>query len=359
MNSKPENTDFKIMMECIGCGLCAEGCELLSEAGETPVEMAIRGIELTEAFSCFLCGRCEAACPLNLRPVEMFAARRAEAMKNGEVDPWEQGCFLPDEDDNIMALYRKFYDIDYSDLKGDKESDTAFFPGCTLLTYSPGLVREAYRHIQHKSGCQGILTNCCGKPLDQLGLSERAEKAHQSLIDALEQKNIKKLVVACPGCYYHLRELLSDRVELVSIYEVIDIGDKSLKDAVVCTIHDSCPDRFEGIFGSQVRNALRSCGYSLVEMTCNGEDSPCCGSGGQISHFRPDLVQNLINHRLEDADSTNAEILAAYCLSCVLNLANKPSRFKVRHALNLLLDYDEDYSEIKDRVAKMFDGPNE
>lgn len=355
MNEQNGNPESKIIAECLECGLCTEQCELLDEIGASPAEMAARGIRVDEAFGCSLCSRCEITCPVSLQPVEMFLKRRVEAMNDGELNPGDFGCFLPDQDDNIMAVYRNYYGIDYDHLEADEDSDTAFFPGCTMLTYSPGLVKEAFKHIRQQCGCKQILTLCCGKPLYQLGMSQRAELWNQRLIEQLKQMGVKRLIVGCPGCYYQLRRVIAPLgIKLVTIYEAIKFRKDSNKCEAICTLHDSCPDRFEGLFSSQVRDALYGAGFNLVEMELNRENSPCCGSGGQLSHFRPDLAEELIEQRLKDANLTGAGFLLAYCLSCVLNLARNPSGLTVRHALNILLEYDEDYIGIKDRVAQIY-----
>ena len=199
--------------------------------------------------------------------------------------------------------------------------------------------------------------DCCGKPLDQMGLQRRNEKTIHNLVDKMAGLEVKRLIVACPGCYYHLQEVLEQHgVELLTVYEVLDFLEFDANQAVpLCTVHDSCPDRFDGIFATQVREALCQCGYNLVEMSSNGIDSPCCGSGGQVSNFRPEYTEKLVGERLKDAEKSGADILVAYCLSCVLNFATSSSYLKVRHALNLLLGIEERYTGVKDRVLKMYE----
>lgn len=346
----------KIMVDCIECGLCADACSFLSQVGSSPAEMAQRGITLEEAYSCTLCRRCESVCPEGLSPVDMFAARRTEAIATGEIDVEECSYLLPDQEENFMSIYRSYYGIDYSDIAAGDTAETCFFPGCTLMTYAPGLTREVYRRLQESCGCQGMLTDCCGKPLEQMGLLARSQKLDHRLAEQVQQKGIKRLVTACPGCYYKLREIFQPLgVKILTVYEVLDLKEGVPDLPALCTVHDSCPDRQEGIFAEQVREALRKAGYSLVEMTQNRNEAPCCGSGGQISHFRPDLAEELVQERLAAASETETRILVGYCLSCVLNFARIPSRLLIRHALNLLLGYDEDYAGIKARAAQIYE----
>ncbi|QGZ99245.1 (Fe-S)-binding protein [Dehalobacter restrictus] len=346
----------KIISECQECGLCSNGCNFLAESA-SPAEMARRGITLEEAYGCALCAKCKAVCPFGLSPQPMFQARRVKAIQNQELDQEEFNYFMPDYEENVMNVYRQYYHIDYRDLEIDESSDTYFFPGCTLMTYSPKLTREIYSRLHKKLGCRGILTECCGLPLHQMGLTDRAQRYTDFLIEKITGHGIKRLITACPNCYYLLRETLkSTGVEILTIYEVVDFPDNSQGNLPKCTIHDSCPDRFEGIFARQTRAALKNYGVEIVEMANILQDSPCCGSGGQISHFRPDLADKLVHNRLEEAKHTGAQILVSYCLSCVLNFAriDIDSELTVRHVLNLLLGVDEDYTDVKKQAAKIF-----
>lgn len=358
MKNGIKNADlFLLQQKCLDCGTCAEMCELLAEMAESPGELARRrGIDVDLAYSCFLCDRCAAACPLELRPSALFAARRTVAVENEEIDPEEYCYLLPNRKENVMQLYRSYCGIDYGDLEAERGAATCFFPGCTLMTYSPVLTREVFKRLEDECGCRGMLTDCCGKPLSQMGLEQRAAEASRNLIEKLKYLGVKRIVVACPGCYYYLREILGqEEIEILTVYEVLDFTEITAENAPLCTVHDSCPDRFKGVFSKGVRAALKKSGFSVVEMTANRGDTPCCGSGGQVSHFRPELAEKLIEVRLREAEKSGARVLLAYCLSCVLNFATRPSGVKVRHVLNLLLGLDEDYSDVKTKVLKILE----
>ncbi len=345
--------------QCFGCGNCSENCILLKEIDADPAAIAARGATADEAFACSLCGMCEAVCPLNLSPVRMFQQRRNEAVANSEIDINEYRYLFPDRPVNVMSLFRQVYSIDYADLMPHETGQTAFFPGCTMMTYSPVLTRRVYASLAKSYPNLLLLMDCCGKPLYQLGMENRGEKNRAELREKIKQLGIKRLVVACPNCYYELREALADQgIELITVYE-------GLKDAFIaegnnarCTLHDSCPDRSEGVFARQVRQALKGAGYQLVEMEHNQQTAPCCGSGGQVSHFRPDFADELVQLRLKEAAATGTDELVAYCHSCVLNFAKLPAGVKVSHALDLLLGYEEDYSGVKNRAREMFAGPD-
>lgn len=347
----------RIAQNCVECGQCASSCIFLNQTGQSPLTIARREIAVSEAFSCALCGACEAVCPQGLSPKEMFGARRKAAITNEEIDINEYRYMFPDRKNNVMTAYRKHFDIDYSDIDQFDEADTCFFPGCTLMTYSPQLTRKVFEHLQTSCHCQGMWTACCGKSLDQMGLQNRLQQMHSNLKAFVQERNIKRIISACPGCHYELQEVFqASDVVIQTVYEVLDLGERVSTDRRLCTVHDSCPDRFAGIFSAQIRQALDQCGFSITEMIHNKAHTLCCGSGGQISHFRPDLVEKLVEMRQKEARLTDADIFVGYCLSCVLKYDGKMNGIPVTHALNLLLGVEEDFEGAKARATSMFSG---
>jgi len=356
-----------IAEECINCGNCVAACQLLQRIGEDPGAIALREPSAAEAYACSLCRLCRAVCPVSLCMGDMFAETRENAVKNGSVPIDDYRYMFPDRKNNMMSYYRKLNGVDYSELNPDSEAAAAFFPGCTLMTYSPELTGAAFRHLSAEYPKITLITDCCGLPLFQMGLRDRGLAYVRYVIEKLHDLKVKKLITACPNCYYHLKKFLEDSgLELLTVYEALEkdtlFSRPLTKPAAdqkhpAVTIHDSCPDRFSGIFGRQVRTALARKGYTLAEMDHHGYKTLCCGSGGQVSHFQPDLSESLTAARLREAEKTGAEILAAYCLSCTLNFTKKRSKFKVRHALDLLLEMNLDYDGIKEKAKKMFSGP--
>lgn len=353
-----------IAQECTECGQCVQACLFLKETGETPAAIAQRGPLTSEAYSCTLCGLCETVCPESLSPRDMFLAARKEAVNRGQIDIDNYRYMFPDRKNNVMAFYRQYSNIDYDDLKPDKEASAAFFPGCAMLTYAPELVRAVFAHLQKSRPDLTLITDCCGIPLDQLGVSRRYRQFAGYLQRKLAGLKIKSLITACPSCYYQLPSVLSgSSIELLTVYEALELdslirhGTSSKNENPLITLHDSCPDRRLGTFAKQAREALKQMGYSVRELEHNREHTACCGSGGQISHFRQDLSQQLIERRWQEANDTEAKIFATYCVGCALNFAKKPGDKKVQHVLNLLLNVPQDFAGVKLKAAQIFEGP--
>ena len=352
-----EVTRMSELEKCLECGLCSQECELLREIDESPKKIAERGAVMPEAFSCALCGACEAVCPVELSPKSLFAAGRRQAVASGEMDLGEYVYLMPDHENNMMRVYRDFYSIDYRDIEADGPAGTCFFPGCTLMTYAPELTRAVYAQLQKSCGCEGMIGECCGKPLSLLGAAANWEQAAGKLIAKLKDQQVRELIVACPGCYYELKELLASvDIRVRTVYEVLGGTEPRSVDGWRYTVHDSCPDRFDGRFGRQVRELLQNHGFSLTEMAHNRQHTLCCGSGGMISTFRPDLTEVMVKNRIDEATKAGAEIMVGYCLSCVMKFADAEDGPVVRHALSLLLGRNDDFVGVRGKASQIKEG---
>ena len=331
---------------------------MLQEIGEGPKQIASRGVSATEAFSCALCGACEAVCPVQLSPQSLFAAGRRQANSDGDISMGEYAYLRPDRTYNLMRVYRDYYGIDYGDIELTGTAASCFFPGCTLMTYAPELTRSVYAKLQSACGCAGLIGDCCGKPLSLLGLPAEKDRAAERLREKLQRHKIRDVVLACPGCYYELREqLAAANIRVRTVYEALaGIAGGPVKQGIY-TVHDSCPDRVEGIFGRQVRAWLQSRNLSLVEMEHHRKHSLCCGSGGMLSRFRPDMTERMVSRRVGEAAAAGAETIVSYCLSCAMKFADAPDAVRSRHALSLLFGRDDDFSGVRGKAAAMLAGP--
>jgi len=351
-----------LQQNCANCGACIEQCTMLQGIGEEISAIAARQPSVAEAFSCSLCGLCETVCPLNLSPREMFAAKRASAVEQKEIAIEDYRYMFPDRPNNTMSIYRELNNITYADCHPNEKLPVAFFPGCTMLTYGSELTRKLYYVLKQRYEQLTLLPDCCGLPLCQLGLRSKGNNFAANLKEKMQSLEIRELILTCPNCYYRLRGVLADTaIQLKTIYEVLAankaVTGLAQEAGLKVTVHDSCPDRKERIFAEQVRKALAQKGYELKEMANCKESTLCCGSGGHISHFRPELAQEMTRARVAQAKETGADILAAYCLACVLNFATVQDGVKTQHVLNLLLEFPQNYEDVKLKARAMLDGP--
>ncbi len=70
------------------------------------------------------------------------------------------------------------------------------------------------------------------------------------------------------------------------------------------------------------RDILRSIpGVELVEMDPSREAAMCCGAGGGLKSFAPELAKRIAADRIRTAEATGARIIASSCPFCEHNLS--------------------------------------
>ncbi len=355
---KKQDWGKEIAENCIECNECAESCRLLTHLEESPKAIALRGVTFDDSYGCALCGKCDTACPLDLSPFRMFEEGRIQAVKNGELELYEYQYLFPDRPVTVMSIFRDYYGIDYSELNETNPGDTAFLPGCSMLTYSPKLTKMVHKTLEKEYPNLVFFDNCCGIPMYHIGLPERGDKLKAQARSKARELGVKRFIIACPNCYYQFKNAKDFQdLEIMTVYEALKDHFVPSQNSKVYAIHDSCPDRFEGIYAKEVREALDQAGYKRVEMKHHGKDSVCCGSSGQMSHFHPDWSTEHEVQNLKEAEEAGADTLLAYCHACVLNFGNIDERkVEVRHVLNTLLGFEENYDEVKGMAGKMFEG---
>ena len=129
-----------------------------------------------------------------------------------------------------------------------------------------------------------------------------------------------------------MHELVAFLVDVRGVKAV----DASLEARV--TYHDSCSGLRELRIREQPRRLLRSVrGLQLVELA---DADVCCGFGGTFSVKYPDISNAIVERKTEQIAATNADVLLAGDLGCLMNMAGKLSRqgrtVAVRHVAEVL-----------------------
>ena len=63
----------------------------------------------------------------------------------------------------------------------------------------------------------GVLFDCCGKPVAELGLKRDEEEIAGRINENLRKAGAEEAVMLCPNCYEFLKDKLE--VKVISIYE--------------------------------------------------------------------------------------------------------------------------------------------
>jgi heterodisulfide reductase subunit D len=288
-------------------------------------------------FDCTLCGRCEAYCPVGIKTRDLAIAMRQELAT--------ARCMLPKnldrardavlEEGNIFgypnderALWAEFLDDLPADLLTKERADVLYFVGC-VSSFSPAVqeIPQAFLRLLLKAGVDvGLLAGkewCCGFPLIVGGLAEEAERLIRRNVESVQRLGAKTVVFNCPSCYYAWRRYYPlEGVRLMHsaefIAELVRAGRLKFRSPEVSvTYHDPCDlGRGLGVYDAP-REVLRALADgSYVELSPSRERALCCGGGGDVEIWDPELVGEINTTLTSAVEESGAGIVVQACPQC-------------------------------------------
>lgn len=313
--NKAKTSGFSGPEACVHCHLCRKHCGFLKkyqiDIGDTD---KLRSL----SYHCFLCGTCTSVCPKGIDGRQIILnMRRAHVAESGK-KPEGYRTLLWEKDPYKFRNYRK------------SSGKSVFFPGCNFPSFYPRTNAFLTRFLQEEAGI-GVIYDCCGKPVAELGMEEREKESIRELEKRLSREGVEELIVVCPNCYHFLKGRIGIRV--VSIYQKLEElggGKKSrwmkVKNKGV-PIFLPCPDRREKEILEDIKPFLEA--EPLIR-----RDVQCCGLGGCGARKEPEIAAHMTD------PLKNEELVYTYCASCCGNLARKGIR--VRHVLVEILGTKEE-----------------
>ena len=361
----------ELAAKCLLCGTCAESCpkdlsidEIIAEARAKVVEK--KGLPLAKRL--FL------QALLWSRGLLSFALKGSSLFRGllFKRVPEESGLHLRfplgklDSRRLLPELAKDFFlDKVPRQAPAAKETDrVAFFVGCSMNYLFPHIGQSAIR-VLNRFGVSVMIPEgqkCCGLPGYGAGDLDLARKLALANIEAFEKTNVGKVVVACGSCAAHLKKhypkllqdqapALKERVERFSesitdltaylagqIGEVTPLAEiKEKFQARRVTYHDSCHVKRKLKIQEEPRKLLRAAGVELAEMS---EPDRCCGLGGSFGLENYELSAKILDHKMEDIEKTEAEVVATGCMGCLIQLQqgihNRGLKIKAKHIIEVL-----------------------
>jgi heterodisulfide reductase subunit D len=121
----------------------------------------------------------------------------------------------------------------------------------------------------------------------------------------------------------HATEFLADLLEAGSL--------KLREVEETVTYHDPCDlGRKGGVTEAPRRILAQIPGLRLVEMAENRDSSHCCGGGGNLESFAPEMSQAVGRNRIRQAADVGVGTLVSACQQCERTLANAARAEKAR-----------------------------
>ena len=213
----------------------------------------------------------------------------------------------------------------------------AFFPGCMVDMFYPEVGKAAVRVLE-RLGCEIVLPDeqiCCGQPLFNSGYVKDSLPLMKNLIDAYEP--YETIVSLTGSCTYAIKsdyqrflgqdpiyapklEALANRIYELSefIVDVLGITDVGAKLNGKATFHKSCHmTRMLGVREQPLTLLENVKGLEYVEMKAADR---CCGFGGTFSVKEPEISEQMVLEKAQNALATGADYLVGADQACLMNI---------------------------------------
>lgn len=374
VNSYGEEIDNELLA-CIYCGFCRLGCPTFSITHRESRNARGRNAlafnllngsiepskELADAFySCTTCQACTYFCPALIKVDEIIEGTRKKLYKAG---------FTPEpvlgvrdnifKTGNVYASAKKDrVDIYPPTLKekikaGQLKSraETLLFMGCVPSYLDMKMVPSLIKPLDAAEVDYTTLAaeeGCCGFPLFLMGTDEFEPHA-EKVIKRIQATGAHELVTPCAGCYKTFKKLYPEIGDLgLAVYHSVHYLERLISEGKITfkeelgkkvTYHDPCDlGRALNVF-EEPRNILKSIpGLEYVEMARNRLQARCCGGGGGVVAYDPEMAVEMAAERVQDALDVGAEIIVSGCAACKDNLRKGSKTFpkEVRKKLKIM-----------------------
>lgn len=244
---------------------------------------------------------------------------------------------------------------------GRRRYRVAFLSGC-IANIAFARLNEATVCVLQRNGCDVVIPaaqNCCGALHLHSGLREQARALARRNIDAVLAEEVDAVITNAAGCgstlkeydelleseaAYHdkavqFRRLMKDITEFLAS---IDLNREMGPVELIVTYQDSC----HLAHGQKIKSAPRELlkmipGLVYREMPMA---DVCCGSAGIYNILENEMAMQILKHKMEHVNSTNAAVIATANPGCMLQLRAGTRLYgrneRVAHVVELL---DEAY----------------
>ena len=238
-----------------------------------------------------------------------------------------------------------------------------FYPGCAIEYLYPDVGISMVKLLNRLDIQVDIpdKTVCCGLPAIHSGDKQSAKKTIINNIKYMKNPDYyDNYIVLCPTCGSTIKEIfpqmlsdlpndfkkssaISSKLKMFSEFlDELDIKLK-VKDNMKCTYHIPC---------HQIRGMHFSAEYILKNTVKDSfvhlpDADTCCGFGGSFSVDFPEVSSAILDKKIENILSTNADIVLTECPGCLMQieggLLKKGIDIKVLH----LSEFFDKYVEIE------------
>ena len=345
--------------KCVGCGKCLIECPVLqydeTRAKEEKARL-VRGEDTEVLSKCKSCFSCNTFCPHDCNPYGLILYRWFERYREKGI-PVRALSSLPVQDKNFVHFARKSYTPEEKKITdkwrenahGDQSGKNVIFAGCNAWIF-PYLLSTPLLSGTDIIGDESL---CCGEVYYRMGLFDRVEKLAKELQERYRDIKPGRVIMFCMAGYNMQKNILPKQFGIKWDFEHVYIGNwllEKVKSGEIeftrplykkVVLQESCHGKALGDdYMEKPRELLKLAGARVVEMEPARERQICCGVADGITRFNPIDMMRGGTRQWRMAQSTGADIFAAYCGTCylMLKMAGKQyfSGLECLHLLELL-----------------------
>lgn len=366
-----EDETYKKVEACQNCGLCLAVCPILevikheSYSGPRSItsELSRTVREFWKAkdvvYFCTQCGRCQEICSKNVPVPDMVTLIRSKLFEQRRdlvpesFEPMLQNlkehglAFEPMEGETRVESAQgrlEMLGLPYVPDKIKSNAEVLYFPGCQADNLLPE-IRESAKLVLEKLGVDYTLLpglRCCSLPAILMGDSEMVDKLEKDFLEKVENLGVKTVVTTCAGCTATLegirqRNNADFEVKHIIEYIIEDFGrekfEKLLKnhpEHVSVTLHSPCHlDRHVGKYTTDYAEEILEI-LPNVEIKRLEDPERCCGAGGLLNLYNPQISRAIVRKEIEDIQKSGAQKVVTPCPLCLVQIDQALFRKKAK-----------------------------
>ena len=307
-----------------------------------------------ELWACTTCRACVNQCPVLIDHIDAIVDMRRHLVGEGKLERAKRDLLsnlnnvsnpygLPQSDRMKWAE-----GLGVKTVTDQPEFDVLYWVGCSG-SYDPRnqSVSRAMVKILRAANVNfvtlGNEEKCNCEVARRLGEEGRFQQTVMESAELFKKYKVKTLLTQCPHCFNTFRnEYPEFGVDLKVIHhsqfieQLIKTGKLKLKQGSgkTVTFHDPCYlGRYNDVF-EPPREVISAVGpLAIKEMKRSRSDSFCCGAGGGNSWYKVELKKKVSAIRLEEAQRTQANILATACPFCTSMLEDATAAAGVKESI--------------------------
>lgn len=290
------NTTINNFIEsCTSCGACTTACPFLKEFGTPDTIISSRS---ENVFLCANCRACDGLCTSELSPSEALHALKQVLIETNTVSEEIKNLL---KSSHAFAMRGHRFPFSYY-----SSCETAFWPGCSLMGTSHGLVKRVLKLLKGKYHEIGLALDCCFDPLFHNGDIDAVKSASERIRERLKKHGIKRLILGCTNCK-KIFNLFMPEIKTVHVLEAIEDTEGNISSNLKSVyLHHPCPSfRFD---------SLRDRVKALIPDVSGQNPLPsCCGLGGGSHELSRGLSDSFSQEVIKDS---KGDPVITYCMGC-------------------------------------------